>query len=137
MSSTTTVTAYQRALAAEPQLQPVVRLVDALCALVRPTDRCCAGCVWELTLKPLVTPLVGWGRGKMPEQAIDDPPGIRLLSLGELRAEEDARTIPAGTDTEAWLRTLEAYDAFTGELLCRLEAADPDNDHGIARGADS
>ena len=60
--ATTTTTDYQRALNAEPALQPVVDLVDALCALVRPSDRLCSGCVWERIVKPMVRPLIGWER---------------------------------------------------------------------------
>jgi hypothetical protein len=138
MTTTTFTTGFQRALDAEPRLRPMVRLVDALCALVRPTDRMCSGCVWESIVKPLVVPLVGWGGGYMPEQATDNPRALRecVFTRSDLAALE-ARRIPATTDTEAWLRTSQAYDAFTDEPLARLKAADPANDHGIGRCTDS
>ena len=37
------------------------------------------------------------------------------------------------TENERWLRTTEAWDAFTNVLLERLEKADPGNGHGIGR----
>jgi hypothetical protein len=124
--TTTTTTAFQRALDAEPQLRPVVRLVDALCALVRPTDRMCSGCVWESILKLLVEPWVGWERGYMPEQATDNQRDLSecVLTMSDLRALGDRR-IPATTDTEAWLRTSEAYDAFTDETTGPTENCRP------------
>jgi hypothetical protein len=132
--------AYERALQAEPDLAAVVRVVDALCALVRPSDLLCHGCVWETIVKPLVSPLVGWRRGYPPEVAADPdsdkPSGFRMITGGEMldayRAHEATR-VSATTDTEKWLRTSEAFDAFTNVLLDRLERADPANGHGIGR----
>jgi hypothetical protein len=128
---------YQRALAAEPRLRPVEALVDALCTLRRPTDRLCAGCVWEQIVKPLVSPYLGWGRAYAPRPARDPDPtatGERLLKVRTgLMAEMEERRLPATTDTERWLRTSEAYDAVTDVLLARLDAADPANGHGIGR----
>src|SRR5262245_55227459 len=64
---------YERALRAEPHLRVVVAVVDALCTLVRPTDRLCYGCTWDDIVKPLVMPLLGWGRGRVPEEVPDGP----------------------------------------------------------------
>jgi hypothetical protein len=151
MTSTITMDGYDRALQAEPQLQPIVRLVDALIALRRPSDRLCVGCVWELIVKPMVSPLIGWGRGYPLEQAQDPEPNgsrrLRVTRASESRrvdltpflvdgatflAEDDDET-PATTDTEKWMRTSEAFDAFTDRLLAKLDRADPANGHGIGR----
>jgi hypothetical protein len=139
MSTTTPdiETQFDRALAADRRLRPIVRIVDALCALVGAEDEMCAGCIWTGIVKPLVTPLLGWGRGYAPTEATDPDPGEsswlpRRWSMAELMAEPDHRT-PATTDTEKWLRSPEAYDAFTDVLLERLREADPANGHGIRR----
>lgn len=135
MSTTTRATTYERVLEAEPQLRVAVRVVDALTALVRPDDELCHGCVWELILKKIVTPYVGWERGYPPEEAADpNPDGSSWLpqpiDLAALMAQEDARPEPT-TETERWLRTSEAYDGFTSVLLSRLYDADPANGCGI------
>jgi hypothetical protein len=146
---------YDRAVQAEPQLRPIVRLVEALVDLRRPSDRLCAGCVWETIVKPLVSPLVGWGRGYPPEQAKDrdswQPRRLRVTRASEIRPrsrhvdltpylvdarqllDEDDDQLPATSETERWLRTSEAYDAVTGRLLAKLDQADPGNGHGIGR----
>lgn len=124
---------YERALAAEPRLRAVVTVVDALTELVRPTDRMCSGCVWEKIVKPMVLPLIGWGRGHLPHQAKDPdprPPGLYLIRASEIPWPE--RT-GADTETEKWLRSVGAWDAFTSTLLVRLDRADPANGHGIGR----
>lgn len=154
MSVTRTVTAkagFDRALAADRRLEPIVRLVDALCALVGPEDEMCAGCVWEGIVKPLVTPLVGWERGYIEEEAKDPDPEpepaddeeaaaralfnfkSRLRTAAEIMAEPEQSRTPATTDTERWLRSPMAYDAVTNVLLDRLNEADPANGHGIGR----
>lgn len=130
---------YERALAAEPGLRAIVTAVDALCALVRPSDTLCHGCVWDAIVKPLATPLIGWERGYPPKTAKDPSPdrGWRITSGADLMAEwkeAEKHRIPATTDTEKWLRTSEAWDAFTTVLLDRLETADPGNGHGICDG---
>lgn len=128
---------FVRALAAEHRLRPIVALVDALCDLVGPGDVMCAGCVWETIVKPLVRPLVGWERGCAGREAKDAVPGEtgrRPCNMGELMAELDGdelRRTPATTNTERWLRSTEAYDAFTDVLLARLNEADPATGHGI------
>lgn len=124
---------YRRALVAEPRLRAVVALVDALCTLVRPTDRLCSGCVWETIVKPLTTPWIGWERGYVPEQAQDAPRGWSPVCLADLLAEQDERATTATTATERWLRTSEAWEAFTDVLLSRLDAADTGNGHGCGR----
>lgn len=128
--------AHARAVTAEPRLQAVEAMVDALCELVRPADTMCSGCVWDTIVKPLATPLVGWGRGYEPKQARDprraDEPRFRILTVSEIRAESKDRPAPI-SETEAWMRTTEAWDAVTGPWLARLEAADPANGHGICR----
>jgi hypothetical protein len=129
---------YQRALDAEPRLRPIVAVVDALCALVRRTDQMCYGCAWDGIVKPLVNPYLGYGRGWRPREASDPEPVVdgarrsRPVSLTKLLADKEAR-VPATTDTEKWLRTPEAWDAFTDVLLARLKQADPAHGHGIGR----
>jgi hypothetical protein len=66
--------AYERALKAEPRLKSVVRVVSALTEFVRPTDELCYGCTWETMIKPLISPLIGWGRGYPPKSAKDPRP---------------------------------------------------------------
>ena len=66
---------FDRALAAERRLAPIVRLVDALCALAGPENAMCSGCVWTGIVKPLVSPLVGWKRGYLEDGAKDPEPG--------------------------------------------------------------
>lgn len=151
MTATTTNTAdMARALEAEPDLEALDRLVDALCALVRPDDRLCAGCTWEGIVKPLASALVGWERGA-PRTASTPADTLGLRPVGDIAAEVDladqlrAQIIhgdqilgvphapePAN-DTERWLRSHEAWDAVTNVWLARLEAADPGTGHGIGR----
>ena len=66
---------FGRAVAAERRLEPIVRLVDALCALVGPEHEMCAGCVWTAIVKPMCRPLVGWERGYHDEEAKDPDSG--------------------------------------------------------------
>jgi hypothetical protein len=130
--------AYRRVLAAEPRLRPIAHLVDALCTLVRADDTMCAGCVWESIVEPLTTRLVGWSRGYPPQQATDDraePGSVRYVDMDAVLNRLSRREPPA-SETEAWLRGSDAYDAFTDEMLRRLEAADPASGHGIRRGGD-
>ncbi|MFC8517495.1 hypothetical protein [Streptomyces sp. NPDC057257] len=127
---------YERALAAEPQLQAVVTTVDALCELVRPEDRMCSGCVWDTIVKPLARPLLGWDRGYPPESAKEPADRMRLIpgdELLKLWEQAEAKRVPADTETEKWLRTSEAWDAFTNVVLARLDTADPAHGHGIVR----
>jgi hypothetical protein len=96
--------AYERALAAEPQLRAIEAMVDALVALAPNDQPYCTACIWETILKPLVSPWVGWERGDVPEQAKDEPPGLELIGLGELLArggrarllERHAAAVPHG-----------------------------------------
>lgn len=133
--TTTAQTDLDRATRAEPRLQAVVNIVTALTALVRPTDTMCGGCVWDEIVKPLALPLIGWERG-YPPKAAPDPGTLAWLFTGggdwakECAEAEKART-PATTDTEKWLRTSEAWDSVCGELIRRLNDADPANGHGI------
>lgn len=124
-----------RATNAEPRLQAIVNIVTALTTLVRPTDTMCGGCVWDEIVKPLVLPLIGWERG-YPPKAAPDPGNFAwvLVSGGDWArefAEAEKTRTPATTDTEKWLRTSEAWDGFCGELIRRLNDADPGNGHGI------
>jgi hypothetical protein len=154
MSATRTATTqvgFDRALAAERRLEPIVRLVDAFCALVGPEHAMCSGCIWDTILKPLVVPLVGWERGYIEDEAKDPEPEpepaddveaaalalskfkSRLRTAAEIMAEPEQPRVPATTDTERWMRSMEAYDAFTDVVLARLHEADPGNGHGIGR----
>ncbi|WP_435601265.1 hypothetical protein [Streptomyces sp. C10-9-1] len=129
---------YERATTADHRLHALANLVTALCHLVRPADTMCGSCTWETLVKPLATPLIGWQRGYRPDCAKDPDPhhtwrlvtGTDLMTAWK-KAERD-RT-PAATDTEQWLRTEEAWDAYCGELIRRLNAADPANGCGIHR----
>jgi hypothetical protein len=59
--------------------------------------------------------------------------GHALIARAEAAEEADPRRKARRTDTERWLRSSEAFDAFTDVLLCRLSEADPANGHGIGR----
>jgi hypothetical protein len=130
--------AFRRALDAEPQLQALDLMVNALVALA-PTKASgrpmCHACIWEMILKPLVSPWVGWERGYLPDQAEEPRPEgeqLRGRSLAELLAIPDVRA-EATTQTEQWLRTSEAFDVVTAVWLHRLEAADPGTGHGLPK----
>lgn len=123
-------TDFDRAVSLEPGLRAAVALVDTLCEFVQPDDQMCTGCVWETILKPLVSPLIGWSRGeKMKAREDDDSLRFDFTDL----VEESIRAESIRGDNEKWLRSSEAWDAFTDELLKRLEKADPGNGHGIAK----
>ncbi|MEU0428519.1 hypothetical protein ABZ235_33945 [Streptomyces canus] len=133
-----THTHYERAMNADPQLRALADLVTALCQFVRPADTMCGGCAWDSLVKPLATPLIGWQRGYPPETARDPEPNRpwRLIIGRDLTTEWEAAKRdrkPATTDTEAWLRTSEAWDGYCGELIQRLNDADPAHGHGICR----
>ena len=121
------VAAFDRALNADYQLM-AKKVVDTFIKLVRPTDELCHACVWELIVKPLVSSRVGHGRGYEPMQAEDpDPTGerfLRVITAAEYMKDRPQRA-PAETETEKWMRTSEAYDAFTDVLLKRLEDQQP------------
>lgn len=127
---------YEKALAAEPHLRAVDRMVRAFVALA-PTRRSrtpmCAGCIWEQVLKPLAQPWVGWDRGDPADQAPETPRRTwRAISLDEFLDKPDRRP-HAETTTETWLRSQEAWDAVTDKWLAMLHAADPANGDGIGR----
>lgn len=128
---------FEKALAAEPNLRTVDRMVRAFVALApsrRSSVPMCAACVWELVLKPLTYPWVGWGRGRPAAQApAEQPPLLRTFTVTELRRALTPSRPPAESDTEAWLRTSEAYDVVTDRWLKMLDAADPAHGHGIGR----
>lgn len=131
-------TDYDRALAADHRLRALANFVTILCDLVRPADTMCGGCAWESLVKPLATPLIGWERGYKPECAKDpdEQKAWRIYSGEELLAgweEAERDRTPSTTETEQWLRTEEAWDAFCGELIRRLNKADPANGCGIHR----
>ena len=101
--------------------------------MVGPDHEMCAGCIWERMVKPLVSPLLGWERGHPVGEAKDPEPysfAAHVLDWDEFWSKQDDRS-PATTETEKWLRTSDAWDAFTGVLLVRLNDADPANGHGI------
>lgn len=116
-------TAYDRALAAEPQLRAVERLVGQLCEQARPGDYERYGLVWGWIVKALVFPLVGHERGLIPRQVGDAPSG-RLLSGTEFMdlAAPEHYTTPT-SETETWMRGAEAFDAVMMELQRRLAEA--------------
>lgn len=129
---------FRRALDAEPMLRAIDAMVDALVALApsrRSGQPMCAGCIWDLIVKPLASPWVGWERGFHPDVAEDPRPDEDPLSLRIMSAAD--WTLPprtdATTDTERWLRTSEAFDLVTDEWLRRLDAADPANGHGFPK----
>lgn len=120
---------YDDALKLEPRLTAVERMVDTVCLYVRPTDEFCHACYWESVLKPIVTDLVGWGRGYPPEQADPNP----RSSWAPIDLADLPDPTPAENDAEKWLRSSEAFDLVTDELLRRLYDADPGNGHGFRR----
>lgn len=114
--------AFDRALAAEPQLVAVALLVDRLCEQARPGDDERYGVVWEDVVKALVSPLVGDERGFIPRQAPDGPQP-KVISVAEFVFDGPDRVEPR-TETEKWLRTSEAFDAVMNELRSRLAGAE-------------
>jgi hypothetical protein len=115
-------TAYDRALAAEPQLCAVEHIVDQLCERARPDDYERYGHVWVSVVKALVSPLVGDERGLIPRQAPDGP-AARIATGADFIFGE--YTAPA-SETEEWLRGPEAFTAVMVELQRRLaEAGSP------------
>jgi len=117
--SAATRAAYERALTAEPQLEAVVKVVDAL--LLIDDDKSDELDHWGI-IKPLIVPWLGYQRGTVPLNAPDAPTSStpKVKSVGELARTNLPRPVPATTETEKWLRSEEAYDAFTDVLLARL-----------------
>lgn len=117
--SATTLAAYERALAAEPQLEAVVRVVDAL--LLIDDEKSDELDHWGI-IKPLIVPWLGYQRGTIPVNAQDTeaPSTPKIRGVEELVQANRPRPVPAATEIEKWLRTEEAYDAFTDVLLSRL-----------------
>lgn len=117
--SATTQAAYERALTAEPQLEAVVKVVDALLLI---DDEKGDGLDHWGIIKPLIVPWLGYQRGTVPVNAQDAPTSAtpKVKSVGELARTNLPRPVPATTETEKWLRSEEAYDAFTDVLLARL-----------------
>ncbi|MGH3793875.1 MAG: hypothetical protein ACRDSP_03195 [Pseudonocardiaceae bacterium] len=115
--------AYDRALASEPQLCDVERLVDQLCKHARPGDYERYGHMWEWIVKALVSPLVGDERGLIPRQVGDEPSG-RFISMADFMdlAAPGRYTTPT-SETEKWMRGSEAFDAVMNELRSRLAGA--------------
>lgn len=111
--------AYERALAAEPQLEAVVGVVEAL--LLIDDKKADELDLWGI-IKPLIVPWLGYGRGTVPVNAQDGPVSAdpAYKSFGELAEANLPRSVPATTETEKWLRSADAYDAFTDVLLARL-----------------
>jgi hypothetical protein len=80
------------------------------------------------------------GRGWAPKSADDpDPDGsrMRVISGSDWHEEFKKRCISAETETEKWLRTSEAWDAFTQVLIDRLEEYDPANGCRVGRATDA
>lgn len=129
---------FDDALRAVPELRAVDRVVRMLVALAPGDGRpMCAGCVWELVIKPLTVGVIGWGRA-WPHKDCHDPTDTEVLHfLTPVDwAELDRRraSIPVATnDLESWLRTSDAYDVVTDRWLAMLDDADPACDHGLPR----
>lgn len=117
--SAETQAVYDRALAAEPQLEAVVGVVDAL--LLIDDKKADELDLWGI-IKPLIVPWLGYGRGAVPVNAQDESGSTdpTYRSFGELAETELPQSVPATTETEKWLRSADAYDAFTDVLLARL-----------------
>lgn len=127
---------FDKALAAEPRLRAVDKMVRTLAANA-PTGRSkrpmCAGCIWSGILKPLLKPLVGWERHVQRQAPETRPHGMRVLDMSALRAEAaQERRPPATSSTERWLRGSEAWDAVTSRWLAILDKADPANGCGLS-----
>ena len=128
--STETDDLFEKALRAEPRLRAIDQMVRTFVALApsrRSNKTMCAGCIWELILKPLATPLVGWSRGRPPEQ-VREPRASRRVDLTPYL--RDDRAVPEN-ETEAWMRSMSAWDAVTGRWLKMLDDADPAKGHGL------
>lgn len=122
---------FAKALAAEPRLQAVdrmVRMVVALAPAHGSGTPMCSDCFWTNVLKPIVEPLVGWERG-IHDQA-DEEPYSGPIDLAAAWDAEDRRPA-ATTSTEGWLRSPGAYDAVTARWLRVLYDADPANGCGL------
>ena len=104
---------YRRALAAEPDLRAVEKVVHALADLnVMP------GTVYDAIIKPLADPLIGRNRGTHhhahnPE---DLPSPSSIVRASDFPSPIASGSKPA-TDEEKWLRTREAFDAVTDVWL--------------------
>ncbi|PQP24139.1 hypothetical protein [Rhodococcus opacus] len=135
---------FERALRAEPKLQALDKMVRSFERLApeRVSDDdldaglgvpMCGGCIWDLILKPLTKPWLGWDRGDHPEEAEDNPNSWKAIDITALLALPPTPSTPATTETEKWLRTTEAWDVVTEVWIKRLNDADPDNGHGIGK----
>lgn len=118
------------ALAVEPQLQAVDRMVRAFVALAPADKTMCAACIWSDILKPAAWPWIGWGRVEIPQNAAEPEP-VRSWTLSEFLDLPDVPRTPAGTEVEKWLRTEQAWNLVTDVWLELLDNADPGNGHGV------
>ena len=108
-----TTPAYRRALAAEPTLRSVEKVVHALADL-----HIAPGTAYDEIIKPLTDPLIGWRRGvhhhaHNPE---DVPPTFQIVRASDIPSPVTTGSEPA-TAEETWLRTCEAFDAVTDVWL--------------------
>ncbi|SRR6266704_193218 len=114
----------------EPRLTALARLVTIAAENIRPDDRnWCAAAFWASTVKPLLLPLVGWERGKAPENAADPPelhadPWTFLDVRGALGVLEGEHrwTRPVSTVAEETLRSSRAFEVAVAHLYGLLPA---------------
>jgi hypothetical protein len=107
----------------EPRLAALHRLLSIVADNIRPDDpHWCANTFWLGTVKPLLMPLVGWERGRSPENA-SDPAGALSTAwscLGDLTIAalegEHRWTRPVETVAEETLRSAAAYDVAVRHL---------------------
>lgn len=115
------------------ELRALNAMIEIQCRFIEEDDTFCAECYWEV-FKPLVTPVLGWGRGYPPhhEKEPSDDSSFIPVDLSQIEAREP--DIPT-SEFEAWLRTHEAYDLVTDHWLTKLRAIDPANGHGFRKGS--
>ncbi|TAM55768.1 MAG: hypothetical protein EPN50_10565, partial [Chloroflexota bacterium] len=114
--------------AAEPRLEALELLVLTIAGHADRRRPLCYACAWSEAVKPLLTPLVGWQRGYVPEDAPDPTDEVTVLRLADLPMPE--RTV-AGTDAERYLRSRAAWEIAADRLVAILRQADPGRGHGL------
>lgn len=114
---------FEKALTIVPELRAINNMVRVFVALAPKNQPMCTDCIWGTILKPMVYPLLGWGRGLAPESAEDM--SFSLMFTGEDFANIKDKHTEATTKTERWLRSSDAYDLVTDRWLEMLTKVDP------------
>lgn len=123
---------YRRALDACPDIRALDNMVRLIAELgpPRPKKPMCYACIWDSALKPLATLVVGWERGRGVESHTDPDPNNRFPDFDWNNLDTPPRE-EAASETEEWLRDMEAFDAVTETWIKLLEDVDPALGHGF------